>query len=528
MPSPRRRAFAPLMLVAALLLMGLGIARVVWTDDGLSHELERFSRVLSLVQSSYVDAPDAQKLIRGAIDGMISTLDPHTQYLPEKQGDRTEKTPPGDYAGLGITFEIRDDAIVVLSAIEGTPAYRLGVTAGDRILGFDGRPLPAKLSTDAVLDLLRGPVGSVVDVAIERAGHSEPIHLSVERARIPIENVPYAFMIQPDVGYVRITRFGQTTGDELQQAIAGLQGQGMKKLVVDLRSNSGGLLSQAIDVLDLVVPDKKRLVYTRGRIAASNADYYSTPRPGKWAEGPLVVLIDHGSAAASEIVAGAVQDLDRGIVAGTNSFGNGTVQNQMRMDDGARLLLTVARFYTPSGRAIQREYSTKEGREGSTAAALQADVPGDSVLATLPEFKTAGGRRVYGGGGIYPDVLVKNPGELTPSQREMIQKRAFWEFATRYLGDHKDTKWTLESLGPSFQLTDSDWTALRRAMHDRQVAMTDSLFQADRPFMLHQVRMELATQALGRTERYRIATETDTQLHAALELFPMASKLPGQ
>jgi carboxyl-terminal processing protease len=335
-------------------------------------------------------------------------------------------------------------------------------------------------------------------------------------------------MIRPGVGYLRIIRFSATTGDELERALTTLRGQGMKSLLVDLRSNSGGLLTQAVDVLDQLIPSDRLLVYTRGRNPSANSDYKSTDRP-KLQDAPIVVLIDHGSASASEIVAGAVQDLDRGLVVGTNSFGKGLVQNQLRLSDGSKLLLTIAKYYTPSGRLIQRDYSKFNDRDEYARDAERADVPSDSVLATRPKFKTTSGRTVYGGGGIYPDVVLKEPDNLTRPQVEMIQKHPIADYATHHVTHTKDSKWTSAMLGRDFRLTDQEWADLRQVMDSHKVALTDSIWQADRPFILRQLRSELALAAnLGQTERYKILVEDDSQLQGALELFPRASKLMSQ
>jgi carboxyl-terminal processing protease len=331
-------------------------------------------------------------------------------------------------------------------------------------------------------------------------------------------------MIKPGVGYVRITRFAQTTGNELEKSLTTLRAAGMKSLVLDLRQNAGGLLSQAVEVLDELVPQNKRVVYTRGRIQSANADYYSSERP-KLVDGPIVVLIDHGTASASEIVAGAMQDLDRGLVAGVNSFGKGLVQNQLRLSDGSKLLLTIAHYYTPSGRLIQRPYDKFADRSEYAEDATREDVPSDSELAERPKFKTAAGRSVYGGGGIYPDVVLKEGPLLTRPQVDMIQKRVFFEFATHYIAQHKTEKWTAQMLGKDFKLSDADWTALHQVIQNRKADVSDSVWIADRPFMLQQVRSEIAAAALNQTERYRILVEDDPQLISALDLFARASKL---
>jgi carboxyl-terminal processing protease len=516
-----------MVAMSLALLLGFGLARGLHATDDMRSQLDLFSQVLYLVQNNYVEVPDNEKLIKGAIDGMLKTLDPHTVYLPMERAQRMDEEFTGEYSGVGIQFDLRDGAIVVIAPLEGGPSYRLGIQAGDRIVEIDGKPLPKSITNDDVFKLLRGPAGTTVSVTIERDGETEPLHFSIDRAKIPIESVPYAYMIRPGIGYIRINRFAQTTGTELEKALTTLRQQGMKSLMLDLRGNAGGLLSQAVEVLDELVPQNKRVVYTRGRIASANADYYTSER-AKLADGPIVVLVDHGTASASEIVAGAIQDLDRGLVAGVNSFGKGLVQNQLRLGDGSKLLLTIAKYYTPSGRLIQRPYEKFSDRTDYAEDANREDVPSDSELVARPKFKTAGGRNVYGGGGIYPDVVIKEAPALTRPQIDMLQKRVFFEFATHYVAQHKDQKWTAQLLGLDFKLIDADWEALHRVMANRKAAVTDSVWQADRPFMLEQVRAEIASATVGRVERYRILVEDDPQMAAALELFPRASKLMTQ
>ena len=456
---------------------------------------------------------------------MLKTLDPHTTYLPKQRAAAMDENFRAEYSGIGVQFDIVDNKIVVLSAIEGTPAFRLGIRAGDKIVQVDGKPLKKGLVTDDVFRLLKGPSGTTVDVDIERPEETSIMHFTIERAKIPIESVPYSYMIRDGVGYVRIIRFAQTTGEELERAIANLRAHGMKSLLIDLRSNSGGLLNQAVDVLDQLVPEDKKLVYTRGRIQSSNADYYSTDRKGKWTDGPLIVLVDHSSASASEIVSGAVQDLDRGLVAGINTFGKGLVQNQLNLSEG-KLLLTVARYYTPSGRGIQRDYTKFEDQTDYQADAFKEEVPSDSALATRPRFKTASGRTVYGGGGIHPDVVVHDSPNLTRPEIDMITKRVFFDFANHYVTHDPQKTWKPDELSRDrFKLDDGQWRDLRDAIAKKGVKMDDSTWTAERPFAIHQLRGELAQQTMGSLERYKIAVEEDTQLSKALELFPQAQRL---
>jgi carboxyl-terminal processing protease len=526
MPKLRRSSLGPFGIAMALsLLLGFGFARALSATDDLRGQLDLFSQVLFTVQNNYVEQPDNEKLIRGAIDGMLKTLDPHTTFLPKQRAAAMDENFRAEYSGIGVSFDIVDNKIVVLSPIEGTPAYRLGIRAGDKIVQVDGKPLKKGLVTDDVFKLLKGPTGTLVEVDIERPDETELLHFSIERAKIPIESVPYAYMIRPGVGYVRIIRFAQTTGDELDKAIASLRAQGMKNLLVDLRANSGGLLNQAVDVLDQLVPADKKLVYTRGRIQSSNADYYSQERKDKWTDGALVVLVDHGSASASEIVSGAIQDLDRGLVAGINTFGKGLVQNQVNLSEG-KLLLTVARYYTPSGRGIQRDYTKFEDQADYQADAYKEEVPTDSALATRPKFKTANGRTVYGGGGIYPDIVVHSVADLTRPEIDMFTKRVWFDYANKMVTHAKDVTWKPEMLArDKFKLDDSQVKELRDAIAAKGVKMDDSTWTAEKPFAIHQLRAELAQQTMGGLERYKIAVEEDTQLAKALELFPQAQKL---
>ena len=523
-PIRRTRLGPALVAMTLALLLGFGLARALLATDDLQSQLGRFSQVLYLVQNNYVEAPENEKLIKGAIDGMLRTLDPHSLFLVPDRAKQMDENFRGEYSGIGIQFDIRDGVITVIAPIEGTPAYRLGIHAGDRMSEIDDKPVPKTVTTDDVFKLLRGPAGSTVKVTIVREGESEPLPFTIERAKIPIESIPYAYMIRPGVGYIRIIRFAGTTGDELDKAISSLKGQGMKSLLLDLRYNGGGLLSQAVDVLDQLVPANKKVVYTRGRIPSASADYFTSERP-KLVTGAVVVLVDHGSASASEIVSGAVQDLDRGLVAGTNTFGKGLVQNQFNLSDGSKLLLTIAKYYTPSGRLIQRDYSKFTDQSDYQADAFKEAAPTDSELAARPKFQTAGGRTVYGGGGILPDVVLGDPPLLTKTEVDLIQKRLFFEWSTHFLAQHKDRTWAQTDFGPEFRMEARDWDAFRQTAENRKVALTYSVWEAEKPFMHRQIRAELASETSGALARYRILAEDDTQLNAALDLFPRATAL---
>jgi carboxyl-terminal processing protease len=341
-------------VLAGFVFLGnvLAYGKTIYTQLGV------FSQVLSYINDNYVDEVDGEKLIDGAISGMLEELDPHCNYLDPDRFKRMQERNRGTYYGIGISFDIVDGDLTVIAPIYGSPSDRLGIRAGDIIAEIEGKSAKG-ISREEVMDTLRGEKGSTVRVSIKREGVDGLLHFDIVRDEIPIYSVPYHFMIRDDVGYVRMTRFSATTSQELREAIDNLQSQGMEQLVLDLRGNSGGYLNEAIEVADMFLPPNRKIVYTRGRLPDSSEDYYSTGK-GKHTEPPLVIMVDGGSASASEIVSGAIQDWDRGLIVGETTFGKGLVQRQYRLKNGAALLLTVARYYTPSGRLIQRDYSDRD------------------------------------------------------------------------------------------------------------------------------------------------------------------------
>ena len=509
-------------LVAALALgAGFGGARLLGAQDDIKSQLDLFGSILFHIQNEYVDTVDNGPLVEGAIQGMLETLDPHSVYLPRERYTRFTEQFRDNYSGIGIQFEIRRGELIVIAPLEGTPAQRLGIRAGDRIVGVDGKPITHTVTNDDVFKLLRGPEGSQVQLQIHRPTQDGVLSFDVSRARIPQESVRYAHMIRPGVGYVRIVRFARATGNELDQALLRLKQQGMKQVLVDLRLNSGGLLAQAVEVGNLVIPGGQKIVYTRGRNPQADADYFADANGDKFTDMPLVVLIDHGSASASEIFAGAVQDLDRGVVAGTTSFGKGLVQNQMMLSDGSALLLTVAKYYTPSGRLIQRDYTNRETYQTDP---FKEDAAPESVLATRPKFTTAGGRTVYGGGGITPDDIVSSD-KFTPKEADLEQAAVFFETATR-LGPPLKASWPkFDDFLAQYQPDESAVAALRQEAGKDSVKMTEDDWKTEMPYIKRRLKAEMAGNLFGVDARYRVDITGDRQLQRALELFPEAQKL---
>lgn len=519
---PRPGRFLRAACVVALALgVGFGAARVLGAQDDLRAQLDLFGVVLYEIQTEYVEDVGNQELMRGAIQGMLETLDPHSVYLPRERYTRFTEQFRDNYSGIGIQFEVRRGELIVISPLEGTPAFRMGMRAGDRIVKVDGKALPANLTNEDVFRLLRGPEGTKVLVEVRRGNQEGLLPFDLVRARIPQESVRYAHMIRPGVGYVRIVRFASATGLELDRALTELKAKGMKQLLVDLRFNSGGLLNQAVEAANLVVPAGQRVVYTRGRLRSASSDYYADDKVPKFTEMPLVVLLDHGSASASEIFAGAVQDLDRGLVAGTTSFGKGLVQNQIRLSDNSALLLTVAKYYTPSGRLIQRDYSDRESYQ---ADAWKEDAAPESVLATRPKFTTAGGRTVYGGGGITPDVVIPSA-RVSARQAEIEQAGALFETATRLSAPLRGRYARFEDFLRSYEVDDSALATLRGELERDSVRIGDEDWAAEREYVSRRLKAEIAGALFGLEARYRVDITGDRQLQQALDLFPEASKL---
>jgi len=522
-PSPSRsgRARRAVYALAFALGLGGGAAGLLGAQDDLRSQLDLFGVVLYEIQTEYVETVANKELVESAVRGLLETLDPHSVYMPKERYARFTEQFRDNYSGIGIQFEVRRGELIVISPLEGTPAFRLGMRAGDRIVKVDGKPVPATIANEDVFRLLRGPEGSSVKVEVRRGAQPEPLVFDLVRARIPQESVRYAHMIRPGVGYVRVVRFASATGLELDRALDKLKAQGMKQLLVDLRFNSGGLLHQAVEVSNLVLPPGQRVVYTRGRLRSASADYYNDDRNTKYTDLPLVVLIDHGSASASEIFAGAVQDLDRGLVVGTTSFGKGLVQNQMQLSDGAALLLTVAKYYTPSGRLIQRDYSDRESYQMDV---WKEDAAPESVLARRPRFTTAGGRTVYGGGGITPDVVVPSQ-RFSQRQAEIEQAGALFEAATRLAPPLRGRYGRFEDFLAGYRPDEAALAVLRSELERDSVRLADSAWVGEREYVTRRLKAEIGGNLFGLDARYRVDITGDRQLQRALESFPEASKL---
>jgi len=481
-------------------------------DETLS--LQTFNQILALVEENYVDEVDSQELVRGAIRGMLGTLDPHSALLVPKDYQEMREEQKGSFSGLGIVISMKgeENELTVISPIEGTPAFRAGIRAGDHISQIEGQSTDG-ITIDEALERLRGPRGTKVTISILREGYDQPLEYTLVRDDIPTVSINYAWMIRPGVGYIRIKSFTQTTESELDEKIRMLRAQGMEKLLLDLRYNPGGLLEQAWRVSDRFLKKNSLIVYTKGRLKReSDREYHSMGRSERF-EMPLIVLVNKGSASASEIVAGAIQDHDRGLVVGETTWGKGLVQTVYPLAMGHGLALTTAKYYTPSGRLIQRDYDS-----------LEDYVMGNNI-APEEERQTSytdGGRKVLGGGGITPDVEVAldEPSQFTDT---LERKTAFFDFAVSWTTNHPEPPDRA-----TFQVTDAILADFKSflAKKKKDIKVTDEDFKANLDYLKLAIKAEVFGYHWGMEARQRVLAERDKQIHKALELFPQASQLP--
>ncbi|MGB1383738.1 MAG: S41 family peptidase [Flavobacteriales bacterium] len=371
-----------------------------WNAGG---DQARLLNVLHRIEDLYVDTFDRSRLVDVAIEAMLEELDPHTVYFTGEELEAMSENMEGNFEGIGVEFLIQEDTLMVVAAIPGGPSEEAGILAGDRILEVEGEPISGLgLTNSRVMELLKGPRGTEVNLGLSRRGRPFQVHLT--RDRIPIQSVVAAFVMEDSVGYVKAIRFAASTADEFEQAMRFLEEQGARSVVVDLRGNGGGYLNAVVDMVELFLDQGDPIVYTEGK--ASPRRTYSTRRRGRYADWPVAVLVDEGSASASEIFAGAMQDNDRGLVVGRRTFGKGLVQEEFPVPGSGALRLTVARFYTPTGRAIQKPYGDYEDDFDVRMASGELYHADSMPLVDSLRYVTPLGREVFGGGGIAPDVFV--------------------------------------------------------------------------------------------------------------------------
>lgn len=416
-PSKKHNVFLPIILSLVLVLgvwLGYFLTNQINSGSAFSQSRQastndKINSLLEYIEYQYVDTINKKDLVEKTVTSMLQSLDPHSAYIPASDFESVNEPLEGNFDGIGVEFNIIKDTIRVISPIEGGPSEKIGIRAGDRLIKVEGKNVAGvKITNKEVFEKLRGKSGTVVAVTILRSGIQKPLQFKIMRDAIPLYSLDASYMVKLDIGYIKISKFSATTYQEYLKAFNALSKQGMKKLILDLRGNPGGYLNAAVDISDEFLANGLQIVYTQGK--ANPKKVYKATEHGSFENNPLVVLIDEGSASASEIVAGAVQDNDRGTVIGRRSFGKGLVQDQMQLPDGSAIRLTIARYYTPTGRCIQKPYSDDKDQYYSEEYDRYTNgelLNEDSIkLDKTKQYKTPEGKIVYGGGGVMPDVFV--------------------------------------------------------------------------------------------------------------------------
>ncbi|MDQ3168565.1 MAG: S41 family peptidase [Acidobacteriota bacterium] len=520
------------LLLGAVLALALpmGLAAQQTTSrasrqDQVAEQYRIFTAALAAVEQEYVEKLESEKLVYGAIEGMLRTLDPHSSFLDPRQYAQMRERQSGQYFGIGVSIVSPGGDVTVTSVFERSPAHRAGIRRGDVIAKIKGQDAKGWTNEQAVAEL-KGPKGTTVQFDVRRPGTEELIPFTVERNQVDIPTVRASFMLPGNIGYVRLQDFSETSNDELTTALTKLRGEGMQKLMLDLRDNPGGPLDQAIAVSNQFLPRGSMIVYTRGRTANADQDFHAEENGDL--KTPLVVLVNRNSASASEIVSGAMQDHDRGLVVGETTFGKALVQSVYRISNQSGLALTTGRYYTPSGRLIQRpwdgsfdEYLTytlrsqQEAREHNPAELKYTDA----------------GRKVYGGGGVEPDRFFGGPVEgfdPTRFSRMLMGRGLFIGYAERYkaAGDARPgSRSSRQDLARGFTVSDQMLADFKKYVIDERVRMDEASFAKDEAFIRAMIRFEIDVDLFGTEEARRNLIAADPQARFAQTLFDEATRL---
>jgi carboxyl-terminal processing protease len=527
-------------LVIVSVFAGMGINELVSGDD-IYAQLNKFKDILILTEKNYLEEVDTKELTEAAITGLLDQLDPHSVYIAPRNFERVTEEFKGKYEGIGISFRILNDTITVLEPIGGGPSARLGILSNDRIVKINDQSAVGFNETQ-VQKNLRGQKGTRVTVTIVRPGEQKPLVFEITRDEISLASLDASFMVTDDVGYIQSTKFNEQTFTEMNRSLQDLKSKGMKKLILDLRWNPGGYLDQAVKMADLFLDggtknEPKKIVYTKAR--RSEFDETFVAKSGDPYEGlPVIVLISNHSASASEIVAGAIQDWDRGLVVGETSFGKGLVQRQWPLSDGSALRLTIARYYTPTGRLIQREYEGKAKDEYQREAFERNEAEGRNEDHSLspqdtarPVFKTSGGRVVYGGGGITPDYVVKD-NTLTGTTADIRRRDLFVAYVSGYLAGpglsiRSAYGGDLVKFKRSYKIPDSVLNEFIAFAESKGVTVNKDDLKKDDVFVRAMLKATIARSLWNSDAWFQILLETDKQFQKALTLFPEAEKIAG-
>lgn len=514
------------------ILIGAKMAYLQPSDNDVFSSVQKFRKVLTLIDRDYVDKIQTDELVETAIEKMLENLDPHTTYISAEDAELANSSLEGEFEGIGIEFNIIRDTIYVITPLAGGPSAKAGLQAGDKIIKVNEELVAGiDIENREVIELLRGKKGTEVDVTIKRGNNDQLMEYTLTRDKIPQHSVDVSYMINDEVGYLKVSRFSANTYDEFKEALEELKSQGMQKLILDLQSNPGGYLDKAVRMADEFLRDNKLIVYTKGKQSKYNSEHRATTK-GEFEESPLIVLINEGSASASEIVAGALQDNDRALLVGRRSFGKGLVQLAVQLGDGSEMRLTISRYYTPSGRSIQKPYDDglEEYQQDRRVRFEHGEffVEDSIKFADSLKYKTTQGRVVYGGGGIMPDYFVPMDTSYNSEYfRRLVFNNVIREYAINYYDNNKQEleQISFSEFKDDFEITDQMLKELIAAGEAVDITYAASDFQVSEKLIRAQLKALIARSVWGEKGYYPIMNEMDEIYQEALTLFAEAQKL---
>lgn len=507
-----------------LLLISLKFTLTAQNEE-LWNQQRKIAFVLNAVDQLYVDTVNMGTVVEDAIVHMLQQLDPHSAYIPQAELARANEPLEGSFTGIGIQFQMLEDTLFVVQTISGCPAEKVGMYPGDRIVMVEDTVIAGvNIKNSDIMRMLRGKKGTTVRVKVKREGESELIEFAIVRDKIPIHSMDAAYMVRPGIGYIKINNFGATTVAEFQEGWKLLKKKGAKQLVLDLQGNGGGYLTAAIGLADEFLSDNRLVVYTQGEHQPRSAA--KSTKNGSFETGNLVILVDEYSASASEIVSGAIQDWDRGVIVGRRTFGKGLVQRQMALPDGSAIRLTTARYYTPTGRCIQKPYKGVDYQKdleerynrGEFMHADSIHFPDSLKCMTLVESRT-----VYGGGGIMPDIFVPaDTTRYTVYHRKLLAKGVINRFCVQYVDKYRSEltrRYTsVDKWKSGFQMTNEMWDTLVSMGEKEQVELHEEELQRAKPFLALQLQALMARDVLGNQAYFEIINDENDALQEAIRL----------
>ena len=521
--------------LAAGIMIGATFASSDQATSNFMKSVMKFREVMSLIDHSYVDDINSDEMVENAVTKMLEKLDPHTIYVSAKDVELSNSDLKKEFEGVGIEFNIFRDTIMVLTPLSGGPSEKVGLLAGDKIIIVDGETVAGVgITNRGVIDRLRGKKGTKVVVGIKRQRISEILDFTIVRDKIPQFSVDAGYMVDDEVGYIKVARFSESTYDEFREKLKLLVDQGMKKLIVDLQGNPGGYMDRAVNISDELLSNNAMIVSQEGKEPRANAEYKAY-RNGLFEEGPVIVLINEGSASGSEIVAGAVQDNDRGLIVGRRSFGKGLVQSMFRLSDGSELRLTIARYYTPSGRSIQKPYD--EGlsayqKDFHTRVAHGELFHADSIkFNDSLKFQTSKGRTVYGGGGIMPDYFIPlDTGWDSRYYMKLRNNNVIREYALTYFqkNEKKLKKMEFEQFRSDFDIDDKMIKEIISQGEKFGVEYDEVGYTRSETLIKTLVKASIARNAWGREAYYPVINDINEIFQEALDLFDEAETLAAR